>query len=162
MFPNGDCHIQACMSAISPTSQNPAVNSATCISPNTWYFAAASTNQTSNTLSVYVDGQVNSISFGSENTLSANEIDIGEFESQGAMFNGYISNVQIYNTTLSSNELGAIYHEGIGGAPIDPQNLMGWWPLNGNVQDYSGNNNNGQISGGLTFTSQWLNGYSTP
>ncbi|MGC9010605.1 MAG: hypothetical protein ACP5JN_00435 [Candidatus Micrarchaeia archaeon] len=33
--------------------------------------------------------------------------------------------------------------EGIGGAPIDLQHLVAWWPLNGNANDYSGNGNNG-------------------
>ncbi|MGC8710369.1 MAG: LamG-like jellyroll fold domain-containing protein, partial [Candidatus Micrarchaeia archaeon] len=46
-----------------------------------------------------------------------------------------------------------LYQEGIGGAPIDSQNLVGWWPLNGNANDYSGNGNNGVIKGPLLFTS---------
>ena len=58
-------------------------------------------------------------------------------------FSGSIANVQIYNTSLSANEVQALYLEGIGGAPIDLQNLVGWWPLNGNANDYSGNGNNG-------------------
>ena len=50
----------------------------------------------------------------------------------------------------------------VGGAPIDLQNLVGWWPLNGNAHDYSGNNNNGQTNGDVTFTNSWENGYTTP
>ena len=77
-------------------------------------------------------------------------------------FDGGMSNIQIYNTTLSSNEVEALYQEGIGGAPIRPQNLVGWWPINGNAQDYSGNNNNGQISGGVSFNGTWQAGYTPP
>ena len=74
---------------------------------------------------------------------------------------GYLSNIQIYNTTLSSTEVTALYDEGIGGAPIRPQNLVGWYPLNGNANDYSGNNNNGQLNN-VQFSSSWENGYTAP
>jgi len=69
-------------------------------------------------------------------------------------FNGMIANVQFYNASLSSNEIQAMYLGGIGGAPLVLQNLAGWWPLNGNANDYSGNNNNG-VPTGVTFTSQY-------
>ncbi len=74
---------------------------------------------------------------------------------------GDVSNVQLYNTSLSSDELLQLYLEGIGGAPIRPQNLVGWWPLNGNANDYSGNGNNGQPTG-VTFSSSWEGSYTAP
>ena len=74
----------------------------------------------------------------------------------------YISNVQFYNTSLSANEISALYLEGIGGAPIDPTHIVGWWPLNGNAQDYSGNNNNGAAAGGVSYSSTWASGYTAP
>ncbi|BCS90806.1 MAG: hypothetical protein ARM1_0263 [Candidatus Micrarchaeota archaeon] len=58
----------------------------------------------------------------------------------GQYSNGYIANVQVYNTTLSNQEILALYKEGIGGAPIDLNNLIAWYPLNGNLNDTSGNN----------------------
>jgi len=76
-------------------------------------------------------------------------------------FIGYIANVQVYNTSLSASDIRALYLEGIGGAPIDLQNLVGWWPLNGNANDYSGNGYNGQING-VTFVSNWWSGYTPP
>ena len=76
-------------------------------------------------------------------------------------FNGVISDVQIYNTSLSQNEVTALYDEGIGGAPIDLQNLVGWWPLNGNADDYSGNNNNG-VQTNVVFSSSWISSYTAP
>ncbi len=42
------------------------------------------------------------------------------------------------------------------------QNLVGWWPLNGNAKDYSGNGNNGQINGEVSFVSNWWSGYTPP
>ena len=74
---------------------------------------------------------------------------------------GQIANVQIYNTALSQSNIESLYKEGIGGVPIDLNNLVGWYPLNGNANDYSGNGNNGNAIG-VTFTSGWYKGYSAP
>ena len=79
----------------------------------------------------------------------------------GNQFFGNIANVQVYNISLSANEIQALYLEGIGGAPIDLQHLVGWWPLNGNANDYSGNGNNGQINN-VNFVSNWYSGYTPP
>ncbi|MDE1855247.1 MAG: hypothetical protein KGH57_02945 [Candidatus Micrarchaeota archaeon] len=76
-------------------------------------------------------------------------------------FQGYISNVQIYNASLAAPEVNALYLEGIGGAPLVLQNLVAWWPLNGNANDYSGDNQTG-IAVNVVFSSQWTDGYSTP
>ncbi len=76
---------------------------------------------------------------------------------------GFIANIQLYNTTLSTAEVQALYQEGIGGAPVRPQNIVGWWPLNGNLNDYSGNSNDGQAQGvGVGYTSFWSSGYTAP
>jgi hypothetical protein len=76
-------------------------------------------------------------------------------------FNGSIANVQIYNVSLPKSDIATIYHEGIGGAPIDLQDLVGWWPLNGNANDYSGNNDNGKIFNN-SFSQSWLVNYPPP
>jgi len=66
-------------------------------------------------------------------------------------FNGSIANVQIYNTALTPQEIQYLYQQGLGGGPIRIGSLVGWWPLNGDAKDYSGNNNHGTIYGGVTF-----------
>ena len=71
---------------------------------------------------------------------------------QGEYWSGIISNVQLYNTSLSANDIQALYQEGIGGAPINIENLVGWWPLNSNANDYSGNDNDG-VSANVIYTS---------
>ncbi len=89
-------------------------------------------------------------------------IGAGSYGAAGVQdYNGLISDVQIYNTSLDQNSITAIYQEGIGGAPIDLQNLVGWWPLNGNANDYSGNGNNG-ASTGVAYTSSWISSYAQP
>jgi hypothetical protein len=87
--------------------------------------------------------------------IGTGQLDAGQY------FHGYISNIQVYNTTLSTNDVQALYQEGIGGAPIKIQNLMGWWPLNGNANDYSGNNNDGTPTS-VTYTSNWYSSYTPP
>ncbi len=135
--------------------------SATTLTPNAWNFVAASI-QGPNEETLYINNQksTNTISV-TYNSLTTFYLDIGLQRQTGAYFNGSISNVQIYNTSLSANEITALYNEGIGGAPVDIQNLVGWWPLNGNAKDYSGNNNNG-VPTNVIYTSNWGNGYSTP
>jgi len=76
-------------------------------------------------------------------------------------FVGDISNIQVYNASLSANDIQALYLEGIGGAPINLQRLVGWWPLNGNANDYSGNDNNG-VPTNVIFVSNWYSGYTPP
>ena len=75
---------------------------------------------------------------------------------------GDLANIQLYNASLSQTEITGLYQEGIGGAPVRPQNLVGWWPMNSNLNDYSGNNNNGQPSTGITYTGFWTSAYTAP
>ena len=58
-------------------------------------------------------------------------------------YNGQISDVQLYNTALSSSQIDQLYSEGLGGAPLSNAGLVGWWPLDGNANDFSGNGDNG-------------------
>ncbi len=133
-----------------------------------WYFLAI-TKDTGGNGVIYINGTQDggtltglpAVSVGNNSPL----IGIG-YEIYGGANNnrvyGSIANVQFYNTSLSSNEIKALYLEGIGGAPVRIQSLVGWWPLNGNANDYSGNNNNGQISSNITFNSTWNAQYTPP
>ena len=121
------------------------------ISLNKTTFVAFTYN--GNILNIYINGNLDSSSSitGTVPT-SASWVAIGANLAGGGTlygspynrrFQGYIYNVQLYNSTLDANSIKALYVEGVGGAPINLQNLMGWWPLNGNANDYSGNLNNG-------------------
>lgn len=129
---------------------------------NTWYNLIVTFN--SGTGTMYLNGaKVASGSFSpaiSNNALV--NLGIGNENLLGNPWNGYITDVTIYNTSLTANEVTALYDEGIGGVPLLPQNLAGWWPLNGNANDYSGNLNNGGSVGKMAFTSSWTSGYTAP
>jgi Concanavalin A-like lectin/glucanases superfamily len=72
-----------------------------------------------------------------------------------------LANIQVYNASLDASQIQALYIKGIGAAPIDPNHLVAWWPLNGDTNDYSGNNNNGAATG-MTYASSWTQGYTPP
>ncbi len=134
---------------------------------NSWHFVAGIWNGSNNTLSAYLDGTlVTPITAGSGTTsYTVTTYTLGGHSPYTGMssFSGEISNVQVYNTSLSSTEIKALYQEGIGGAPVRPQSIMEWWPLNSNLNDYSGSNDNGQaVSAGLGYNNFWTNGYSAP
>ena len=76
-------------------------------------------------------------------------------------FNGSIADVQIYNKSIGLSDITTLYNEGIGGAPVDLNSLVGWWPLNGNANDYSGNLNNGFVYNDL-YSGSWINNYQLP
>ncbi|MCL5239678.1 MAG: LamG domain-containing protein [Candidatus Marsarchaeota archaeon] len=142
-----------------------------------WYQLALVFNTSSTTQLLYLDGayigECASCSMGFPERGYGNgptTIYLGETFGAGldspdtnslVPLSGGIANVQIYNASLSANEIQALYLEGIGGAPIKLSNIVGWWPLNGNANDYSGDGNNG-VPSGVTYTNQWLTGYTPP
>ncbi len=135
-----------------------------------WEFVASIYNATNSNLYGFAGygGQLYSFVAGSAQTAttvgpvsSTYPFALGTRCGTGGSFTGYMANVQLYNATLTNAETQALYNEGIGGAPLKLQNLVGWWPLNGNANDYSGNNDNLQTIA-ISYTSQWSNGYTPP
>ncbi len=129
---------------------------------NSWNFGAVTIS--GKTVTLYLNGQIaNQGTLANAPNIVAISIAIGDsYQYSPQAYNGMVANLQIYNTTLSPAEVNAIYLEGIGGAPVRPENITGWWPLNGNANDYSGNNHNGQIYANTTFTSSWQSNYTAP
>ena len=124
---------------------------------NKWYFLAITFTNSGG--QAYVNG-ASAAALGSPGTFSFDSFQssIGSWKNSVQYASGAISNVQIYNTSLSANEIKALYSGGIGGAPLVLQNLVGWWPLNGDVKDYSGNGNGAQTS--VPYSSQWASTYT--
>ena len=113
--------------------------------------------------SIYLNGDLTAYTTNSamvSSTQTATTYFIGTYVTC-CQYKGSLANIQIYNASLSNSSIQALYKEGIGGAPINVNNLMGWWPLNGNANDYSGYGNDGTAAN-VTYTSSWTSGYSAP
>lgn len=132
-----------------------------------WYFVVGVYNGTY--MSDWINGTsyatyavTNNIDYPNTYNTAANAIWIGGStgssgsSSAEAGFNGYISNIQVYDTGLSPSDIKELYDSGIGGDPVVLQSLVAWWPLNGNANDYSGNGNNAQPVNGAGFSSTWI------
>jgi hypothetical protein len=132
-----------------------------------WYFAAFVYNASKHEKYIYIDGGLDNSSSSSNFTGTSGNTLIGMLrESCGCVnlfdyFNGQISDVQLYSTPFSANEINTLYISGIGGAPTDLQHLTGWWPLNGDANDYSGNGDNGGMWN-VSFKGPYLSGYTIP
>ena len=109
-----------------------------------WHFVAVSVNKPNYIFQM--DGnqytEANSNGFTSRSLIAIGDYDFNQCDE--GPFNGYISDVQLYNGSLSASQLLALYNEGINGAPISVSgvSLIGYWPLNGTVnglvKDYAG------------------------
>ncbi len=130
---------------------------------NQWYQVAATYN------GYFVNFYENGAPLGSTVAATGNIYStsgynpfIGTYASAATyFFSGSIADLQVYNTTLDANQMMALYIKGIGAAPIDPYHIVGWWPLNGNPNDYSGNNDGGSATNVL-YSGSWLTGYTPP
>ena len=129
-----------------------------------WHFVAASIgfyNPKAGYATVYYRLDNNNVSFTHAYNISgAPPILIGsQSYCDGNNFNGYISDVQLYNTNLSISQIQTIKSNGIYGSALNNGHLVSWWPLNGTVgawvKDYSGDNFNGTMTGPVSFTSNY-------
>jgi hypothetical protein len=129
-------------------------------SNNIWYMGIAEINSTSER--VCLDGGSLQCATKSiiPNVITNTPIYMGSWPNRPG-FAGMLSDAQLYNTSFTNSSIEALYQEGVGGVPVDSRNLVGWWPLNGNANDYSGNQNNG-VPTNVVFTSDWYNGYTQP
>ena len=137
------------------TISEPIQTTSQVVAYNTWNMVAVTYNG-NGTIKLYVNGT---------NVLSSTNLISGPLASSTAplqfgcclnggsndFFNGSVADVQIYNAALSQNQIQQVYSEGLGGAPISINALVGWWPLAGNSNDASGNGNSG-VNTNITFS----------
>ncbi len=128
-----------------------------------WHFIGYTYSYNSLSVILYMDNQAEPGRLGTPLNTNLLYANLGYYEGYSFpwYYQGEMANVQVYNASLSANVVTALYQEGIGGSPLDLQNLVAWWPLNGNANDYSGNLNNG-VAANVVFTSSWTSGYSAP
>ena len=73
-------------------------------------------------------------------------------------WNGMITDVQIYNNVLTSNQIAHLYQENLGGIPINKRDIVSWWALEGNANDYTISNNSGAVSNVIYTNSTYFPG----
>jgi hypothetical protein len=116
------------------------------VSPGSWHFVGyVYSGGGSNQVTVYVDGQSQTTSLSHSLSTVIAYSTIGA-QNNAYYFPGQIANVQLYNTALTANQVLQLYQNGIGGAPATTANVVGWWPLNGNTNDFSSGGNLGTPS----------------
>ena len=54
-----------------------------------------------------------------------------------------VADLQIYDVILTPSQIKTLYLQGITASPIQSDGLVGWWPLGGDANDYSGNGHTG-------------------
>ncbi len=126
------------------------VNQQGASQPNSWYFVTIAYNLAKGFELTYVNGVPGSqANCGGSlpSTFTLNYIGAGAYASDWL---GNISNVQLYNTSLSLSQISALYNEGPEGLPAASSGLVSWWPLMGDANDYSHNADNGN-SVSVTF-----------
>ena len=120
--------------------------------PHKWYYITATWNNKTRLQQLYLNGILvaSRTSTGYLNTSTAN-VCLGGGTSTcwdpGVTMNGSLADVQIYKGVLASYQISRLYQEGINGIPITNKSLVAWYQLNGNANDYSGNINNGTLTG---------------
>ena len=131
------------------------------VADNKWHFVVI--NQTTSQQTLFLDGvMIATNSLTPQTCIPSNwSIGAGTWNNNIAYFNGSIANVQLYSSSLNINQVDQLYQEGIAGLPISDANLVAWYPLDGNANDYSGNSNNGQTNN-VNFVSNWYSGYTPP
>lgn len=127
----------------------PRLSSTKPLKLNRWYYVVGTYNSTSGYMGLYINGLLNSTETraGSPTLGYCSCFNIGVGSSND--WAGDIANMQIYDFGLSANQVTGMYYNGIAASPINTTYLTGWWPLNGNPNDYSGQGDNLASSGVL-------------
>jgi hypothetical protein len=123
----------------------------TAIGAGSWTFIAFTMSPSGD--SVFVNG--NFVAGSSASQYAAPVTDnywvLGEQAGNPRNFNGQMADVQLYNSILSSNQIFSLYQQGLSSGPVSNQQLIGWWPLATNPNDYSSNGHNGAPAN-ITYT----------
>ncbi len=115
------------------------------LSLDQWYHIVAEYNQVTDQLNLFVNGNlVSSLKQKAPIAHGVSPFYIGYLPMGSYTFNGLISNIQIYSTALSPQQVGQLYLEGPGGSPINT-GLVAWYP-DGCISDVYNLNNSGYSS----------------
>jgi hypothetical protein len=136
---------------------------------NKWQYVAATYDDSANTLKFYIDGVLVNTNTSATDALTGNTNDlwIGDNGCTSA-FNGTIDDVRIYSRILPAEEIADLYRmSGVkeNTSALQPQGignldsgLTGYWKLDSDAADSSGNGNNGTLVNSPTWTTGQIGG----
>lgn len=117
-----------------------------------WVHIAASLDMSTNSGKIYLNGvEIPSLSTGSTGTslIQSGDLVIGNRGGSSVYFDGKISDVRVWSTVRSASEIRDNMNQHLTGSET---NLVAYFPLNGNFEDLTSNNNDLTASGGATAT----------
>lgn len=106
---------------------------------DTWHNIAFTYKDSTRTLKVYRDGILQSTTIGSASTNTAStNLHIGSFNGASNFLSGYMDEISIFNSELSSTDITTIYNSGV---PADLTSLspLSWWRM-GDGDTWGGTN----------------------
>jgi hypothetical protein len=109
--------------------------STTLINDGAWHQCVATRQEATGIVNVYVDGSLQTTGTANRNTLNASaNLLFGAIASGGGFFNGNLDEIKIFNRTLSSNEVAALYDSNFSPPSDAPAELTATAAGNGLVQ----------------------------
>ena len=101
-------------------------------------------SETTSTTSIYVDGELKQTD---NHTLAMDYASGPDFfigkNHNGNFFKGYLDDIRIYKRILDSTQIVALYNDSTTYLPPLEDGLVAYWPMNGNTNDSTFNNNDG-------------------
>lgn len=127
-----------------------------------WYQYGVSWSNTTHQANIWVNG-TQACQFQTNGNIIINDNlylggSLGTWIGTAGYTSGYLANIQLYNQSLTQSQVSQLFLEGVGGVPLSPEYMEGWWPLNGNPNDYSGDGFNGAANG-IAYSTTWINTY---
>ncbi len=135
---------------LSFTAMGNSAQSDLAVTPYQWHLVGYTYAANSSRIIFYLDGASQAVNLSAGIRLDTSSFSQSSIGKQAGCsgpcgnFDGYLSEVRVYDTNLSYASVKAIRLAGLNpGAALFIGNLSAWWPLNGSTLDYSGNGNGG-------------------
>jgi hypothetical protein len=127
--------------------------------PDTWSFIGLSYDGATKNISTYENGVLLTSNILTQSLLTSSPFYLGYSKPNPGFssFTGKLSNFQVYATNLLPNQITQLTNFGIQTPPIINSNSIIWMQLNGNLDNYAGNNYNLFTSGSVSFSNPEVN-----
>lgn len=120
------------------------------------------TGPSTSTTAIYVDGELKQTD---NHTLAMDYVSGPDFfigkNHNGNFLKGYLDDMRIYRRILDSTEIVALYNDSTTYNPPLEDGLVAYWPLNGNTNDSTYNNNDGINHNGVFNKDRFANDLSS-